>query len=154
MSKVQALNGAPGIVLESSLRYADALMYLLILRNEIRNWRSGPQNDVGINEVDEILWAFQELATAARGGGFHAFACVCCDLAEQVDELSYRKRIPRATQRRLSEWADAAVRYLRHPFEADAAAAVIENISHPHWGAAFAETEVFTLFRSLLNPSI
>jgi hypothetical protein len=123
-----------------------------ILRNQLRDWRSGTIGDPVGTEIEEILWAMKGLAVAARTTGYNAYGSMCLHLTEQIEDLHCDDRLSRTTLDLLGAWVEHSERYLRDPSEPVAVTALVAQLNDPRWDSPLGRAEQDMLSRALLNP--
>lgn len=145
----------PSVVTDpaSNGRSFDICLNLQSLRTTLRDSQRPTCSEIDSATMEALLRAVQRLAAAARTSRFHAYACVCQDLAERVADLQRGGDRSMGCLDLLCRWVDHSSRYVRHPTERSVVISLLEQMNHPAWGAPLSHAQRGVLYRALLAPS-
>lgn len=146
---------AGGLVMRTSENFIGAqfqvVMRLQAIRRLVSEWRQDRDlysigND---NPTQELIWVIQGAAAAARSAGLVGFASVCWHVCERVTLSPEPGAMPTRLRGLLLNWSAYSELYVRRPWHAQFAMAVVEQLNNRSWGAPLHELEQAELLSAM-----
>lgn len=91
--------------------------------------------------TQELIWVIQGTAAAARTAGLVGFASVCWHVCERVTLLPEPGAMPTRLRGLLLNWSAYSELYVRRPWHAQFAMAVVEQLNNRGWGRPLHQIE-------------
>ena len=135
-------------VMRTSERFIAGAQFQVVIRLQairrlVSEWRQDRDlysigND---SPTQELIWVIQGTAAAARTAGLVGLASVCWHVCERVTRVPEPGAMPSRLRGLLLNWSAYSELYVRRPWHAQFAMAVVEQLNNRSWGAPLHEIE-------------